>query len=291
MNVRRLSVLSATAVLIGALIAQPGRAALPDPTPLPQLSLEEVQSLFHVHAPPAGVGMLVFADFPLENPLKIDGLSLTALTLDVTGSGVVTRNAVASSAAESDEKVEECTDPAFGTVGKKWDSSDLPVKYALNRSSVPEYMSPWLATRSLREGHQVWGESNSKCNESDPIDFSFQYVGDANAHIKYDGTNVTDFGRLGKALGVSYVWYTSTRIREVDLRINKEYMWTNIARKSAKRYIVKNVVVHETGHHLGLDDLSSPHESLTMFGVISKGELRKTTLGRGDVKGAEVLSP
>ena len=289
MDVRRLSVVIVLAALVGSLFAQPGRAALPDPT-LPQLSLADVQQMFHVDAPPAGVGMLVFADFPLENPLKIGGVSFTAISLDVTGDGVVTRNAVTASSADSDDKVEECTDPAFGTVGKKWDAQDLPVNYAFNRSTVPDYMSPWLATQSLREGHQVWGETNTKCNENDAIDFSFHYVGDANAHIKYDGTSVTDFGKLGKALGVSYVWYTSTRIREVDMRLNKEYMWTNIP-GTTKRYMVKNVVTHETGHHLGLDDLASPHQSLTMYGVIDKGELRKTTLGRGDVKGAEVLSP
>lgn len=289
MNVRKFSVVTVLAALLGGLVAQPGRAELPDPT-LPQLSLTEVQEMFDVDAPPSGVGMLVFADFPLENPIVIGGVSFTNLTLDVSQDGVITRNAVAASGAESDEKVEECSDPAFGTVGKKWDGSDLPVSYAFNRSTVPGYMSPWLATRSLREGHQAWGETNTKCHQHDAIDFSFRYVGATNSHIKYDGTNVTDFGKLGKALGVSYVWYTSTRIREVDMRLNSEYMWTNIP-KATKRYMVKNVVTHETGHHLGLDDLADPHQSLTMFGVIGKGELRKTTLGRGDVKGAEVLSP
>jgi hypothetical protein len=51
------------------------------------------------------------------------------------------------------------------------------------------------------------------------------------------------------------------------------------------------VAVHEIGHTLGLDDLSKPHGSLTMFGVIGKGELRKTSLGKGDVRGAGLIEP
>jgi hypothetical protein len=236
------------------------------------------------------VGLLVHADFPRAHPLEVDGSAFTAITLDVKRSGVVTRSAVpAGSANPGDEKVEECTDPAFASVGKTWSSQDLPVEFAFNRSTTPRYMSPWLTTRSLREAHQVWGETNTKCNEDDAIDFSFNYIGEDKAHIDYDGINVTDFGQLGNAVGLSYVWYTNSRIREVDLRFNRDYLWTK--RPGESRYNVKNVAVHEIGHHLGLDDLTSPHGALTMFGVVDKGELRKTTLGRGDVRGAELLTP
>jgi hypothetical protein len=42
---------------------------------------------------------------------------------------------------------------------------------------------------------------------------------------------------------------------------------------------------------VGLDDLGAPHNGLTMFGQIGRGELNKVTLGRGDLKGASTIAP
>jgi hypothetical protein len=52
-----------------------------------------------------------------------------------------------------------------------------------------------------------------------------------------------------------------------------------------------NVTTHELGHQVGLDDLGDPHGGLTMYGIIDKGEMSKTTLGFGDLKGAWAVSP
>ena len=273
----------AVAVPVGASSTAPG---------LPTLTLTEALELGRVSLPADGTGLILHADFPADSPYRVDGRSFTALTLDVTLSGVRTLSAVPASAADAPpgSEVEECTDPAFASVGKRWNAEDLPIEFVINHRTVPKYMSPWLTTRSVREAHQVWGLTNSKCESKDSIDFRFNYQGSARAGIKYDGLNLTEFGRLGHAVGMSYVWYTATRIREVDLKLNKSYRWTNRP-ESKKRYYVKNVAVHEIGHALGLDDLARPHGSLTMFGVISKGELRKLTLGKGDVKGAELAHP
>ena len=68
-----------------------------------------------------------------------------------------------------------------------------------------------------------------------------------------------------------------------------DYNWTNVA--GVKRYQVRNVIAHELGHQVGLDDLANPHNGLTMFGQIGRGELNKVTLGRGDLKGASTIAP
>jgi len=292
MKSRRISILAAGVVLVGALSAGSGASAIEVPPldlPLPEISLEEVENLIGVEVPPAGVGLVTFVHFPVDVPLVIDDVPYTTLTLDVTQEeGVTTRNATPGDSDES-TSAPECSDGSYTRVGKQWHEADLPVTFAVNRASIPDYMSPWLTTRSLREAHHVWAETNSKCNEKDAIDFSFNFIGYTNAHIGYDQTNSIDFGPLDHPVAISYVWYTDQRIREVDMRLNTKYMWTN--RAGAKRYNVKNVAAHEIGHHLGLDDLNNQHGSLTMYGLIAKGEMRKTTLGRGDVRGAQVLTP
>ena len=277
--------------LLAAGMAAPTQAT--NTLDLPVLTLDEALGLAGVELP--GDASLIFhADFPTDSPFTTATGAFTALTLDITPAGVRTLSAVPVSAADNTdgiENVEECTDPAFSSVGKRWSSDDLPIEFAINHSTIPKQMSPWLTTRSIREAHQVWGLTNSKCESGkDSIDFRFNYIGSTNKRVGYDGTSTTDFGRLELPVALSYVWYTNARIREVDLRLNSRYKWTNRI-KARHLYQVKNVAVHEIGHTLGLDDLGKPHGSLTMFGVIGKGELRKQSLGKGDVRGAEVSEP
>lgn len=291
MGLKRVGSLVVLSLVAAMAIAIPVRASLTAEA-LPAVSLADALELAGVALPTDGSGLILHADFPAGSPYNVGGASYTALTLDLTPDGVKTLSAVPASAASAapGTEVEECTDPAFASVGKRWNEEDLPIDFAINHRTVPNYMSPWLTTRSIREAHQVWGLTNSKCESKDSIDFRFNYVGSSRARVKYDQVSIAEFGRLGRAVAMSYVWYSGTRIREVDLRLNKSYRWTNRAGVS-KRYNVKNVAVHEIGHALGLDDLGQPHGSLTMFGVIGKGELRKTTLGKGDVKGAQLAQP
>ena len=285
---RRIPLIAILALVIGALAIPSGAQTLGQPV----VSLEDALDLAGVDLPADGTGLILHGDFPADAPFVTPLGEFTAVTLDITPDGVTTLSAVPASAAEldGDQQVEECTDPAFGSVGKRWSEDDLPIEFAINHTTIPKYMSPWLTTRNVREGHQAWGLTNSKCERSDSIDFRFNYVGSSTKRVGYDGVSVLDFGRLRRPIALSYVWYSATRIREVDLRLNSRYMWTN--RPTVRdRYNVKNVVVHETGHTLGLDDLTSPHGSLTMFGVIGKGELRKISLGKGDVRGAELIEP
>lgn len=286
---RRVFVLTILSVLVAGLGASPTRAT--GSFDLPVLTLDQALDLAAVELPDDGTALILHADFPKDDPFTTVTGKFTSLTLDITPTGVRTLSATPASAAGADAtKVEECTDPAFASVGKRWSPEDLPIEFAVNHSTVPEYMSPWMTTRSIREAHQAWGLTNSKCEGKDSIDFRFNYIGTVKRRVGYDTVSTTDFGRLDLPVALSYVWYTNTRIREVDLRFNSRYGWTNRYQVDDK-YQIKNVAVHEIGHTLGLDDLTKPHNSLTMFGVIGKGELRKQSLGKGDVRGAELSEP
>jgi hypothetical protein len=201
------------------------------------------------------------------------------------------QSAIAAESATGATQAEECKDPTFLPTGRSWSAADMPVKWSFRRGSTPPENSIYKTQAALRDAHGVWPTSRSRCTEQDSIDFAYEFGGLTDKTVKYDGANIVEFGPLGSgALAINYTWFSGTRILETDLRLNRtDYNWTN--RPGGKKYQVVNVASHELGHQVGLDDLADPHGGLTMFGRISRGETKKTTLGSGDLRGAGRLSP
>lgn len=294
--VGRKAVLGVLAALVVAAVAGSGRAqVLPVEVPaLPALEAPELLDVAGVPLPPDGVTLQLHADFPIEAPLDVDGLAFTSLTADVTSDGTLTMlSATPATAGETSAAgLDECTDPAFTPTGPRWYEGDLPVKWRFRRGSVPDGLGRFRSQYSLQEAHQVWSKAKTVCKGNGDVSMEFAFEGSSTRKVAYDGVNLVDFGPLGAgALAMNYTWYQGGHILEVDLRLNRhDYRWTN--RPGGKnRYQVANVAAHEIGHQLGLDDLSDPHGALTMFGRMGRGEMSKTTLGRGDLRGASALTP
>jgi len=95
-----------------------------------------------------------------------------------------------------------------------------------------------------------------------------------------------------QSLGVSYIWhYPSTgEIIETDIFLNTDYpLSTDMSLNS---FDVQNMVTHELGHSLCLDDLDNTGDSeKTMYWVMSKGETKKRTLDQDDINGITYLYP
>lgn len=289
---RRFLVPALLAGLIGSALGTSTASSQLDPT-LPSLSLDQLLDIGQVDAPPTGIGLEIHADFPVENPLEIGGIEFTAITAVINPDhSVDMQSAVAARGATSDgDAVGECSDPTFAPTGRSWSAEDMPVVWKFRWGSTPPGNSKWMTQRALRMAHRVWPKAVTNCNENARINFHYSYGGHTARRVKYDHTNIVEFGGLGSgALAINYTWFSGTRILETDLRLNRtEYQWTN--RPEGKSYKVVNVTAHELGHQVGLDDLGDPHSGLTMFGRISRGEMKKTTLGSGDLKGASRLSP
>jgi hypothetical protein len=294
MRARRLIAATASvAIAAAALTASAG--AVPGPSDsaggLLELSLADALEIGQVDPPPPGVGLLVRAHFPKDEPLEIDGRHVHALAVDISPDGsLVTRDSQAGSSFSS-MAVGKCDDPTFVPMGVRWAAEDMPIGWKFNNRRLPPRVIQIRTVRALRGAHDAWPDLFSPCN-GERNSFSFRFDGFSRAGIGYDGINNVDFGRLGsRALAVSYTWYRGSRILEVDLRFNRfGYPWTN-RRDRPTRYLIRNVATHEIGHQLGLDDLGHPHRHQTMYGRISSGEARKIRLGRGDMRGARVLSP
>jgi hypothetical protein len=143
----------------------------------------------------------------------------------------------------------------------------------------------------MKAAHRAWPEAVSNCSERPKNSFGFSYGGVSAKPIDRDKVNTVRFGDLDGPLALNYIWFVGAEIKEADIRFNTDYNWTTNP-SSHRKYQVKEVATHEMGHQVGLDDLADPHGGLTMFGRIGKGDLKKTTLGKGDLRGARsVYSP
>ena len=61
---------------------------------------------------------------------------------------------------------------------------------------------------------------------------------------------------------------------------------------SPDAYDLQNIATHEIGHWIGLNDLfDDSDKDLTMYGFGAGGEVKKRTLGQGDISGKNELVP
>jgi len=161
-------------------------------------------------------------------------------------------------------------------------------------SSIPKNLSDSDTHNAITSSFSTWNSAD--------INQIFNYSGATNVKTaKLDGTNAILFARVGgSAIAVTYVWYYtgSGELVEVDTVFNKRLKWAindysaDECSGTSGRYDLQNIATHEFGHWIGLGDLyGSSEKDLTMYGYGTTGELKKDTLGTGDINGALVIAP
>ena len=116
---------------------------------------------------------------------------------------------------------------------------------------------------------------------------------------RFDGQNIIAWGSTSSGtLAVTYTWYyTAThQAAEEDTIFNQNVSWSwsgnNGGCANSNAYDAQDILTHETGHWMGLDDTySSAYVNNTMFGYGSRGEIKKDTLTTGDVNGVKTIYP
>jgi hypothetical protein len=165
----------------------------------------------------------------------------------------------------------------------QWSTSS--VKYWVNTTGGPS--GSYSAIISAMD---TWTNVNTSI-------FTFSYEGTSSIpNQKSDGKNVVGFtsftsSGIPLSLGMSYIWYyPSGEIIETDIFLNTDYpLATDMSLNS---FDVQNMVTHELGHSLCLEDLYSVSDSeKTMYGLMSKGETKKRTLDQDDINGITYLYP
>jgi hypothetical protein len=163
-----------------------------------------------------------------------------------------------------------------------------PIVWRLNRATVPP---------------SVAGSVNSVLSQSFDTWFGgiFSQGPDTNAkRAKLDKINAILWKNMGRStLGRTFIWFSRVtgEVVEVDTVFNKRLPWAIFpdspdCQSSPHAYDLQNIATHEFGHWIGLEDLfGQEHRDLTMFAFSAGGEVKKRSLGTGDISGRDELSP
>ncbi len=181
----------------------------------------------------------------------------------------------------------------YGLIGTKLPNT---VFYRINSSSAPSSVRsslPGIVSNSFA----AWNAATNGV--------SFSNAGNTSKNLsRNDGQNIIAWNRLSRStLGTTYIRYNSATgsVVDVDTILNSRQPWDWVDPDSVNpdkdcatnnAYDAQNILVHELGHWVGLEDLySSNEEDLTMYGYGSKQELKKDTLESGDSLGAQSIYP
>jgi hypothetical protein len=164
--------------------------------------------------------------------------------------------------------------------------------YNLNSGSVPSSVgSGNLATMSADAFSRWASAANRKVTFSKGLDTTA-------TRRELDGKNIITWGKApGSALGITYIWYSpdSGFVTEVDTIMNTKVSWSwtppsHGACGVANTYDAQDILTHELGHWLGLnDEYATSYRDNTMYGYGSKAEIKKDTLTIGDIDGVVAI--
>lgn len=176
-----------------------------------------------------------------------------------------------------------------------WSMPPSGLTYKVNYGTKPKNLTTEEVQTAVSSAFQTWTSADSKQ--------IFNYGGSTSVKTaKFDGTNAILFkGVRSSAIAITYIWYytASGQLAEADTVFNKLYKWTltpydgtNDCAGVVGTFDLQNIATHEFGHWAGLDDLyAEVDKDLTMYGYGETGELKKDTLGLGDITGINTVAP
>jgi hypothetical protein len=189
-----------------------------------------------------------------------------------------------------DTKTLSATDTVttYKLLGVKW--KVFPVRYYVN---PPSGLNNAMVLSNVSAGFNAWDLKTSKT--------LFQYAG-TTTDIKVgvlNGKNTVSWEPIDNTniIASTTIWYTrnTKEIVETDIQMNSKLPWgmdpdAEGPVRIAGTFDVRNIVTHESGHVCGLADLyTSGSSELTMYGYSSPGEVKKDSLGNGDILGLQKM--
>ena len=182
-------------------------------------------------------------------------------------------------------------DTCYGLIGVKWKT--LPTDLVINPDN-PFGLTEAFVTSTVMTSAGTWDAATSEQLFSGyTIDYSADYD---EFSWQTDGRNEIVFGTEDPGIiAVAMVWGyfrgrpSQRRIVEFDIKLNNYYTWGD-ATSDPSVMDIENIVTHELGHGLGLDDMyDTACSEVTMYGYSDNGETSKRTLEEPDITGLQEL--
>jgi len=170
--------------------------------------------------------------------------------------------------------------------GVQWASNALPVDCVVYTSGASG--APTGALAAVTPAFGVWdGQTSTSIYDTISDD------GGTPPGMIMDGSNTVCWGTIdgpGGTIAVTqFVFWSNTKeLVEFDIKFDSEELWSTTGAEDA--FDVQNVMTHELGHTLVLDDLRSPRDgALTMHAYTWPGDSTKRDLGSGDILGIRAI--
>lgn len=180
------------------------------------------------------------------------------------------------------------------TPATPWHLKNGAWNYYLNLGSVPSGIGSANLVMIANNAFATWAATNVGHS------VTFNNIGNTTINRKaFDGKNIIAWGRTSQsALAVTYTWYytATNEVAEEDTIFNKQYPWSwsgsNTDCANPNSYDTQDILTHELGHWMGLDDTYAPaYVNNTMYGYGSRWETKKDTLTDGDISGIAAIYP
>lgn len=192
--------------------------------------------------------------------------------------------------------------------GIHWAKSDVPVHYSINLAD--SRVADQLALEGINSSFDTWTDVNGSV-----MVFTYDGLTESIPELDTEGpdyNNVVGWADLNdfSIIGITKIWYLlgSLRIVDCDTALNTDlfYAWTQadigsqdpdevqLPDYSGYDVDVQNIMTHESGHWLMLEDLyvdTTPYTEQTMYGYASEWELKKRSLESGDEDGIKKIYP
>jgi len=188
----------------------------------------------------------------------------------------------------------------YKLIGAKW--KDLPVHIEVNPEN-PFGLSEEDIVEAIHVAAEEWDDGAYSQWGGVPVDLFDDYVTTSTKTYedlawtadKLDGCNTIVWGDYPEegVIAVTILWYSraTKEIVEFDIVLDVDFTWQIYPYNTTGYYMdLQNIVTHELGHGVGLDDVYQPPAyQETMYGYADYGEIIKRDLYIGDQRGITKL--